>query len=878
LLNEKGEFVINMVEPEEGEEFDYRIAECARILYYEYGDIFLDVESYDASNSTCDLSLNFEETHNVKIVYNYDEEIKKVADELVATFPETGEEEEFYFRVKDLELINYWLTRTGDSDLDEMGGGLDNYSSELKALLVNKNFNFYVDNAMGDDSPFFTLRCGMALLKYNDIVYYFDPTLGTKAEHVFYVPDETGDSKEALLAAVQERIDAYVGTGKVEVAFGGQGILSFMTEGCDEAIAKYDVQIAEAEAVLAEYDAKIAELEVKMEKLDADLLANEENLIYYNSLKIEYEAEKQLLQERANNLQMEISAIAEEMSRLSEELDNLSVVYDDLNKEELALKEEYENKSKDQEYADRLASIEARRAETDEIFNQKKEAYNSKQLKCDELSIELGTVDEQIIELDEEFEPYAKLITAIEADIQEINSERFVCETELRNVQNEKLNYTSTTYDNLVMYRDLEIGYKQYTVDSYENEDGYLNFLKDAEGDYWFEVTIHDEIYTFIVIKDSDRMFTPTYASADITTDVTVSSTDSSIPLDTRVDVDKLTNGIEYDKIMNVLDVEENITFDISLYSDAKGDKVTKLENGTFEVKIPLTDELKDKDLVAYYVDENDEIVEYEVTVDEENGCAVFATDHFSIYTIAEVKEVEPAPNPTPDPDPTPTPDPIPDPEPENPGTGNEGSTDSKPVPAPEVVIPENNAAGSVIEEEAETVVEKVPFTEEEKAEIEAGAEVVITLDVKDITETVSAEDKTKVEAEAKEQTVGMYLDVNMFKQVGDNAAVKIPELNGKIKIQLTVPEELLNKDAAKNRVYSVIRIHEDEVTVLDTTFDDATKYLSFETDHFSTYALVYKDVVKVPNTGDDATIFVWMMLLAVGGCTIAYGMKRRHS
>ena len=38
LLNEKGEFVINMVEPEE---FDYDTVECARILYYEYGDVIL---------------------------------------------------------------------------------------------------------------------------------------------------------------------------------------------------------------------------------------------------------------------------------------------------------------------------------------------------------------------------------------------------------------------------------------------------------------------------------------------------------------------------------------------------------------------------------------------------------------------------------------------------------------------------------------------------------------------------------------------------------------------------------------------------------------------------------------------------------------------
>ena len=49
------------------------------------------------------------------------------------------------------------------------------------------------------------------------------------------------------------------------------------------------------------------------------------------------------------------------------------------------------------------------------------------------------------------------------------------------------------------------------------------------------------------------------------------------------------------------IDVKENETYDISLYSEVKGGNVTKLENGTFEVKIPLSDALKDKDK-WYYV------------------------------------------------------------------------------------------------------------------------------------------------------------------------------------------------------------------------------------------------------------------------------------
>lgn len=55
-----------------------------------------------------------------------------------------------------------------------------------------------------------------------------------------------------------------------------------------------------------------------------------------------------------------------------------------------------------------------------------------------------------------------------------------------------------------------------------------------------------------------------------------------------------------------------------------------------FEVKIPIADSLKGKTLTAYYVDNNDKVVEYEVKV--KDGYATFTINHFSIYTLAEKK------------------------------------------------------------------------------------------------------------------------------------------------------------------------------------------------------------------------------------------------
>ena len=45
--------------------------------------------------------------------------------------------------------------------------------------------------------------------------------------------------------------------------------------------------------------------------------------------------------------------------------------------------------------------------------------------------------------------------------------------------------------------------------------------------------------------------------------------------------------------------------FDLNLYSDSLGKYITKLDDGKFEVRIPVPDNFKGKNLTVYYVDEN---------------------------------------------------------------------------------------------------------------------------------------------------------------------------------------------------------------------------------------------------------------------------------
>lgn len=54
---------------------------------------------------------------------------------------------------------------------------------------------------------------------------------------------------------------------------------------------------------------------------------------------------------------------------------------------------------------------------------------------------------------------------------------------------------------------------------------------------------------------------------------------------------------------------------------------------------MPLTDELKDLDLMAFYVKDNGEIENYKVTI--QGKYLVFETNHFSTYVIGGNKKVE---------------------------------------------------------------------------------------------------------------------------------------------------------------------------------------------------------------------------------------------
>ncbi len=141
-------------------------------------------------------------------------------------------------------------------------------------------------------------------------------------------------------------------------------------------------------------------------------------------------------------------------------------------------------------------------------------------------------------------------------------------------------------------------------------------------------------------------------------------------------------------------------------------------------------------------------------------------------------------------------------------------------------------------------------LTSEEQSSITTGMDVKIVLSIDNINDSVSESDKKAVKDKAENYTVGEYLDINLFKIIGESKTA-VPETNKKNKIVITIPDSLKMKEAGKERTYAIVRMHGGAAEMLPD-LDRVEDTITFETDKFSTYALVYHDTDKSDGDNND--------------------------
>lgn len=171
----------------------------------------------------------------------------------VDTYRELSEgEEEYFFTISDLEIINYMLNGGfNDEYHTDVINSIINYSTELKKLLANTNIYVRLETRAGwggGPDIFSSGGFGDLMFYYNDHMYGTVDRGGVKGYRILYVPSTTEDTTEAYIAAALKRIEDYIGKDKVTLKYGGK------LADLDEKDAQYPSSvIADLDNTLGEY-------------------------------------------------------------------------------------------------------------------------------------------------------------------------------------------------------------------------------------------------------------------------------------------------------------------------------------------------------------------------------------------------------------------------------------------------------------------------------------------------------------------------------------------------------------------------------------------------------------------------------------------------
>lgn len=204
-------------------------------------------------------------------------------------------------------------------------------------------------------------------------------------------------------------------------------------------------------------------------------------------------------------------------------------------------------------------------------------------------------------------------------------------------------------------------------------------------------------------------------------------------------------------------------------------------------------------------------------------------------------------------------------------------------------VVSKGTPATSV-SSDADKIVEntKASYSEEQQAALKEGGKADVKVSVSKTTPT--AEDKKLVEVQLNSTNkIAMYLDLGVKVSIKDadgtviGSDVALSETGTPVQFTVALDDSFINTNNTVDRTYQVVRIHEGKVDVLPATFDPETKTITFESDKFSTYALMYTDTPKTsktPVTSDDGNVALYagMGVIALAAVVAMIFFKKKNA
>lgn len=131
-------------------------------------------------------------------------------------------------------------------------------------------------------------------------------------------------------------------------------------------------------------------------------------------------------------------------------------------------------------------------------------------------------------------------------------------------------------------------------------------------------------------------------------------------------------------------------------------------------------------------------------------------------------------------------------------------------------------------------------------------------VEIKNANESKPEEDEKKIVKYAKKyrnRKIIQYLDISAYLKVNDEEPIKVPNTYGNyitVNMELTDLIETMANPKAIAESYHVVRVHDGVAEEITSTFDEETGKITFVTDKFSTYAIVYECKLKSKSSSDD--------------------------
>lgn len=191
-------------------------------------------------------------------------------------------------------------------------------------------------------------------------------------------------------------------------------------------------------------------------------------------------------------------------------------------------------------------------------------------------------------------------------------------------------------------------------------------------------------------------------------------------------------------------------------------------------------------------------------------------------------------------------------------GKGDEGSSvklDESNSGLVYITVLKDEAGLPKTEIEADFTIEvaEALLTSEETIRVKNGDDALVYLLLASADDSVTDDEKTAISQLASGMTIGTYLDLSLFKKVGNNPAVKITEMGAQsVTIEITLPNSLKQANANIERTYRIIYVHDGAAGTIEPEYSDGV--LTFEADKFSVYAIAYKDTIK-PSTNPTSPV-----------------------